>query len=100
MAKHTPGPWEAQRYSVTLSHASEAWHVCECHHGLGHDDHEALANAHLISATPELLEACVAQLALIDDMARFIGQMALKDYALFNEAPIKARRAISKATSS
>lgn len=31
-------------------------------------------------------------LTLIEDMGRFAGSMALKDYALFNEAPINARK--------
>ncbi len=35
--------------------------------------------------------ALVKCLALIDDMSRFVGSMALKDYALFNEAPALAR---------
>lgn len=54
-------------------------------------------NASLIAAAPELLEACEMQQRLIDDMLRFVGQMALQDYALLNEAPIKARAAIAKA---
>ncbi len=35
---------------------------------------------------------------LIKDMSRFVGQISLKDYALFNEAPIHIRKAIAKAT--
>ncbi len=58
---------------------------------------EIRANARLIAAAPELLEACEMQQKLIDDMVRFVGQMALQDYALLNEAPIKARAAIAKA---
>jgi hypothetical protein len=54
-------------------------------------------NARLIAAAPELLEACEMQQRLIDDMLRFVGKMALQDYALLNEAPIKARAAIAKA---
>jgi hypothetical protein len=41
-----------------------------------------------------LLEATEGLLALVDDMARFVGKMVLQDYQLFNEAPINARRAI------
>jgi hypothetical protein len=48
-------------------------------------------------AAPDLLEAAEAAEKLIDDMSRFVGQMALKDYALFNEAPILLRGAIAKA---
>lgn len=53
--------------------------------------------AELIAAAPDLLEACKYLLALVDDMSRFVGQMALHDYALFNEAPIRAVEAINKA---
>ena len=38
------------------------------------------------------LEDC---LRLIDDMSRFIGQMSLRDYALFNDAPISGGQAIA-----
>lgn len=44
--------------------------------------------AHLIAEQHNALVKC---LALIDDMSRFAGQMSLKDYALFNEAPMLAR---------
>ena len=37
-----------------------------------------------------MAEAIDMQARLIDDMMRFVGQMALQDYALLNEAPIKA----------
>lgn len=52
--------------------------------------------AHALAAAPEMTVALADCLRLIDDMSRFIGVMALKDYALFNEAPIKARRALRK----
>lgn len=41
------------------------------------------------------LEKCIA---LIDDMSRFVGQMSLKDYALFNEAPMLAQKALATLT--
>lgn len=53
--------------------------------------------AHALAAAPELLAVLPRCLALIEDMSRFVGGMALKDYALFNEAPIEARRALRKA---
>lgn len=33
-------------------------------------------------------------LALIDDMSRHVGKMALQDYAAFNEVPTNLRRAL------
>jgi len=41
----------------------------------------------VVEAAPELL-------ALVDDMGRFVGGMALQDYARFNEAPMKMRAAL------
>lgn len=40
----------------------------------------------------QALRDCVT---LIDDMSRFVGQMALKNYGLFNTAPSDANRAIA-----
>lgn len=64
-------------------------------HRIGNKEAERLAN--LFVAAPDLLEACEAAKTLIEDMARFVGVMALKNYALFNEAPIALNRAITKA---
>jgi hypothetical protein len=56
------------------------------------------ANAALIVTAVNALEpmkaALEACLELIDDMSRFAGSMALEDYKLFNEAPLKARAAL------
>jgi len=52
--------------------------------------------AHALAAAPEMATALTACLSLIDDMSRFTGVMSLKNYALFNEAPIKARAALAK----
>ena len=41
-----------------------------------------------------VLEAAPELLALVDDMGRFVGGMALQDYARFNEAPMKMRAAL------
>ena len=42
----------------------------------------------------DMREALASCLSLIDDMSRFVGSMSLQDYALFNEAPMKARAAL------
>lgn len=68
--------------------SEEDQHLCEA---------EQKANALLIEAAPDLLVACKMQQKLINDMIRFVGQMALQDYALLNEAPIAATKAIAKA---
>jgi len=57
MSKHTPGPWLAQgRYIGVKGHMS---YIGECSDQNGNWTNEpmAVANAHLIAAAPELLEA-------------------------------------------
>ena len=58
MSNHTPGPWFASgRYIGTFNHKSaigECRSASEC----WSDDEPASANARLIAAAPELLEAC------------------------------------------
>lgn len=61
--KGTPGPWVIDEWSMTGIN-SESKHVAlvnYSHHGLPNDvygdEHEA--NAHLIAAAPELLEALI-----------------------------------------
>ena len=59
-AQHTPGPWEyvtgpslkGRYHSV---HAADEYMVCECWDG--DDEGQQEADARLIAATPELLEA-------------------------------------------
>lgn len=102
MSKHTPGPWvvwdEARAihrwciakengYSVASAEPVGPWVTPE----------EADANARLIAAAPDLLDALQDAKRLIEDMARFVGQMALEDYALLNETPIKIDAALRRA---
>ena len=77
--QHTPKPWYAICNSddgsidiqtdETVSGTVE--HICTCD---GYGDGEAMdvsedkANAHLISASPDLLEACEAMIASLDNM--------------------------------
>lgn len=90
MSAHTPAPWDAPNKSVKIRGCS---FLAQVHW----EDDEAVANARLIAAAPDLLDAAQDAIKLIDDMARYVGKMALQDYALFNEAPIKLRAAIAKA---
>lgn len=88
---HTPGPWFAHgRYIGTKNHKSA---VGECRdvNGNWSDDAKSSADAKLIAAAPELLEALQDALALLE-----------RHYP--NPAPngqiSKARAALSKATAS
>jgi hypothetical protein len=42
-----------------------------------------------------LREALAEMVTLVDDLSVGVGQMALRDYRLFNEAPIRARAALA-----
>lgn len=64
--KHTPGPWRASGGSLTvpkchvLSGSGKASYALA--HVFGETEVERMANARLIAAAPELLEACKAAL--------------------------------------
>jgi len=84
---------ETAPFALTDAGVERAWEIA----GESHDDPaEFDCNKALADAAPDLLEACQAAEKLIDDMARFIGQMSLRDYAAFNDVPIKLRRAIAR----
>jgi len=79
--KHTPGPWNIQDLTKTWNGKEGDWHggfrlaaSDNCCLGIiGHVDarykHQAKANAHLIAAAPEILEALkeITQHAFDDD---------------------------------
>jgi hypothetical protein len=66
MSRHTPGPWHAEldeTYSVRAQHGGivAQIHHLKGRHGLGGrvGSAEAAANASVIAAAPELLDACL-----------------------------------------
>ena len=95
MSKHTPGPWEyltettyAGDYPYSVGHKVKIGNeilTISCH-GYGADKffEEAAANARLIAAAPELLEACKDALAFVEELDRrgiaqeWSGEGALK----------------------
>ena len=93
-SKHTTGPWHASRKSVYVSNVHNKC-VAEIF-----DRHEA--NARLIAAAPELLEA-LNELDLLLDFGEPCSDekpWIFDDWSDLNAAFIKARAAISKATGS
>ncbi len=91
MSKHTPGPWYAVGYWV--EHGDSVADICTCdpaaieQEHLGRTSAEIEANARLIAAAPDLLEALKSMpqsmAATDDDLMRWVE---------------KARAAIAKAT--
>ncbi len=96
--QHTPGPWCKARTSNGWSVGQSGTCVCVTE---GPDDGVCEANALLIAAAPELLEACKKTKSFIDDLSKsnpgFLGKLVLQDYAQYNEAMIELPRAIAKA---
>ncbi|SPU49868.1 hypothetical protein [Bordetella trematum] len=97
--KHTPGPW-AVRYDYVVQAPSfddgRLVPVAQPY-GVNSDGTDLFANARLIAAAPELLDACMAMIEWDDreqdHAVDFNARMALCHTA-FN----KARAAIAKAT--
>src|SRR5438132_242018 len=98
-AQHTPGPWE-----IIKDGGSTRIHPVK--EGVGRictvtDGKYQNANARLIAAAPELLEAGKKFLAFYNDLAKsnpgFMGKLGLQDYAQYNEAMLELPAAIAKA---
>ena len=100
---HTPGPWEAQIEKDTRLKivGPEGW--LGVAQAFGDDFKEAQANARLIAAAPELLEACQIAVVLL---RRYIEDHILGDALPPEEHPefpisqkyLKVVNAIAKAT--
>jgi hypothetical protein len=101
MEAHTPGPWHAIHTpgNTHLTIHGEVYDVATTKPA-GSVEREA-ANARLIAAAPELLEALKLFLAFYNDLADsnpgFMGKLTLQDYAQWNAAMMAVPRAIDKA---
>lgn len=82
---HTPGPWKHDSTWGLIKHGKTE--ICALHSGNP-------ANAHLISAAPELLSALERLLQISQDE---LDQSATHDGLINCEALANARAAISKA---
>lgn len=99
MSKHTPGPWliEAQNCHfgdiATVHNTDEKWVTIYAPHWMetGMDEKEQSANARLIAAAPELLEA-------LKKISAIENQMYGADWEEIEEARDIADAAIAKAT--
>lgn len=83
MSKHTPGPWEVYHdkyYDVWSVEGggdvvADLWRLDEeTHNRHPHFEDDCEANARLISALPDLLEACERAEKLISAILSFYGQ--------------------------
>ena len=79
-AQHTPGPWEATQVQTVIAGGDQL--IADCATGCrGLTCQERDANARLIAAAPDLLEACAALIACHDnggtDVALALGRAAI-----------------------
>ncbi|MCM4075444.1 hypothetical protein [Pseudomonas aeruginosa] len=125
MSKHTPGPWEVRNRVEVFSrlgadsgdgcpaHATDGWMIADCEPGVntltegGYSTELGLelkeANARLIAAAPELLEACQAFKRLYGRLwdvvepsgSGFLSPESVKEYDAIHELMTAA---IAKAT--
>lgn len=83
-AKHSPGPWTlADGYIIADADGSDVaqWYASES------TEEQDLANARLIAAAPDLMDACLAALSqLTEDRAEYLEQ----DIAQLRAAVAKA----------
>lgn len=87
MNKHTQGDWKIHEFISDNIHRINSHGICICDvYNSGNDDF-AIANAHLISAAPDMLEALTQVLHDLDCMGK-----------ISDSAEIKSRAAIAKAT--
>jgi hypothetical protein len=101
-AEHTPGPWrrekyrDSENYSLTIVADNPygdkwgTWAVAHAHGWGGDDHHQSEANARLIAAAPDLLEALLVALRFVEDDGSY-----KKGYVQKCEA--QCRAAIAKA---
>jgi len=111
MSKPTPGPWGVEyeedlgRHTISMATALQtpghysAQHIIEYDHGLYPEDgkqyDEAEANARLIAAAPELLEAC--KKVLQDEMSDYKSCAEFGGYVLDDAVRDAVKAAIAKA---
>ena len=100
ISQHTPGPWKVikdRRKKITVQSYNHNFCTIE---GLIPRD-EVMSNARLIAAAPDLLAACQAWLAEMNEKCIILGWESVEQYQSSvhpDEAYSLIRAAISKAT--
>jgi hypothetical protein len=90
MSKHTPGPWKIVHHANGLGEATQ---IDGANRGsvadvYGATDGVQTANAHLIAAAPDMLEALEA---LMSDSSTLAGNIQIESWELATAAIKKAR---------
>lgn len=87
--KHTPGPWKHDDTWGLIKHGREE--ICALHSGNS-------ANARLIAAAPELLEALLDALPYVEDVLADPAQLACFKPGVVQKHAAAIRAAVAKAT--
>lgn len=93
--KHTPGPWEASQWRVCHSVGGDIGVICDTANNAKTRTEENMANAKLIAAAPELLEALEELYAVVRGESNWLLNEDSGGDAALDE---KIRNAIEKAT--
>lgn len=110
MSVFTPGPWRSLPDSrQQKGHTFPGFRIDSAERSLmawietgDATDAEARANARLMAAAPDLLEALQALWGYFEDLQKsnpgYLGKMCLQDYGQLNKALILTPAALKKAT--
>ena len=90
-SQHTPGPWKVRihgnfQQSILDSIGTRILAMVD------NTDNQDKANAHLIAAAPELLEACKAALDYAEGNVKHVGEIETRK--ILNSAIAKAERKV------
>lgn len=100
---HSPAPFGASaalssdHYNIRYITDCEGNHIATVRHLAGMSQEEALANAALFKAAPALLAALEDALRVIEALMPGVKYISVQDYALLNDAPLAARKALAEA---
>lgn len=102
-AKHTPGPWHVGGFEQSTIYDCFGQRVANSFEGVmvvKRSDAECRANARLIAATPELLEALRRALNALEEIGKemTVGERYTNAGQYLLDALNPAREAIAKAT--
>lgn len=91
--KHTPGPWEHQHCHTAIVTGNQT--LARVYHGEGRSFNESKANARLIAAAPELLEALIE---MVEDFSDRFDLESSSTNPGIKHVIAEARHVIKKAT--
>lgn len=100
---HSPAPFgssatlSSDLYNIRIITDAEGIDIATVRYPMGMSQEEALANAALFKAAPELLAALEGALLVVDALMPGVKHIPIQDYALLNDVPLAARKIIAAA---